>query len=203
MEFHGPATECTPGQQAEIASRFVRAIPKAVLRSGLTPTEVIRCTNSGELLERAFGIALRTLYKDVVGVPATDWNRPPFNPHGWQVISHADNGSWWWDCDKVELWPGVMPQEATVGMLIDAVAEVPVLNAKVAELLALHGSEVPSEWQDKHVVFPGTVFKDGTGERRIIGIYYHAGKPRSTFALKSSEKWHPSWVVATLKREEE
>lgn len=99
----------------------------------------------------------------------------------WTVESSQPDGTYMFDPAAIKLISFESRTTATKGQkMLDKVKDTG-LNACVADYLLSHPDLIPETWKTKHVVFPGTIFKDAAGNRCLKFIYFWEGEWHGKF----------------------
>ena len=117
-----------------------------------------------------------------------DCDADPFTPNGWKVEEHRKGGQLKWDPKKVTLHlsPNQLDNKVVVGDNLRAeLANMPVMNANVADYLLAHPELIPDEWKGKVVFFWGTIYRHSDGSLCVRFLDWSVGRWR----------WSGRWLV--------
>lgn len=108
---------------------------------------------------------------------AESFSDNPYCPDGWIVEYHYPNESF--ELDKVELYLSDQ-QEGDTGIdgfaLYEELKGKLVLNAYILDCLLICPSSIPKEWENKHVFFWGTIYRNSYDDLLVRCLFHYDGE---------------------------
>lgn len=104
--------------------------------------------------------------------------KKPLIPKGWKIVKHVKIKSFYWNRKSAVLH---REKEQKKGLYVSHKVIVRrlkrrrkiLLNATVLDFLMKHKNRIPQSWEGKTIDFPGTVYRDNSGELRTAYLVRH------------------------------
>jgi hypothetical protein len=164
-----------------MSSQEAAELDSAFERNGWTPNEVMMLSQ-GDTLARVrqvlFGFFGTTESEHFI-----DLNADPIVPDGWKILWHIKNRQFKWDAALVTLFSTSDKKDykgRSVGHVRMSLEMENVFNARLLDYLLAHQQLIPKEWEDKQVLFGGTLYQDHEGTSCIPSLYFN-GEWNRTF----------------------
>jgi len=163
---HG-TTSYSNTQFAQICREVIKALPQAL--HNIIYEDALKVCKNGQSLESVLNQAFLAQLEKIKVAFSNDKTRD-----GWKLIKNTEKPEEI-DISSLELIPFLKDKETSIKGE-ELVKRAKKLKANLgqyhAEYLLEHQEDIPEDWRDYYIVFPGTIWRGSVGFRNVSFLYW-------------------------------